>query len=212
MTRPVHPRPLPGRPVSVAGIRLPDTAAAVAAERLCANVSADVLYAHAARSFVFAVLLAQREGVTLDEEALYVGSILHDLGLTDTYRHPTTPFEYVSADVARQFTAEQGWPADRTDLVHRTIVLHMASEVGVGESAEARLLEAGVALDVTGHRLDELDPGKVRAVLLAYPRGPFVPEFSALMSEEAHQKPDSAAAALVGSGLLTRIAQAPFYG
>ena len=99
---------LPGRPTSVAGIRLPDSAAAAAANRLCRAVSTDVLYAHAARSFVFAALLADREGVRLDEEALYVGCILHDLGLTDTYRHPTTPFEYVSADIARELTAEQG--------------------------------------------------------------------------------------------------------
>jgi hypothetical protein len=212
MTGSVAAHPVPGRPVVVAGIRLPDTSAAVAAERLCRDVSPTVLYAHAARSYVFAVLLAKRERVKLDQEALYVGCVLHDLGLTEPYRDPTTPFEYVSADAARQFAAGQGWPAARTDLVHRAIVLHMATEVGEGESAEARLLEAGVALDVTGHRSVELDAGQVQEVLRAYPRGPFIPEFTALMQQEARRKPHSAAAVLVGKGLLTRIAQAPLEG
>ena len=94
--------------------------------------------------------------------------------------------------------------------MNRAIVLHMASEVGAGESNEARLLEAGIALDVTAHRIGELELGKVQVVLLAYPRGPIVPEFSALMSEEARQKPGCAAAELVGKVLITRIAQATF--
>jgi hypothetical protein len=204
--------PVPGRPAVVAGIRLPDTSAAVAAERLCHDASTTVLYAHAARSYLFAILLAKHDGGKLDQEALYVGCVLHDLGLTEPYRDPNTPFEYVSAGAARQFAAGQGWPGARTDLVHRAIVLHMASGVGEGESAEARLLEAGVALDVTGHRLEELDAGRVQEVLRAYPRGPFIPEFTALMQQEARQKPHSAAAVLVGMGLLTRIAQTPLGG
>jgi hypothetical protein len=202
---------LPHGPTSpVAGIRVPDSDAARAAERLGREQSPPTLYAHAVRSFFYASLLARRDRQQVDEEALYVGCVLHDIGLTPSHEHPSRAFEYVSADVAMDLSAAFDWPEARRTALGRTIILHMAEEVGASETAEARLLEAGVALDVTGHRLADVDGPAQREILNRFPRGPFEREFSALMREEAERKPGCAAAALVERGLIERIAAAPF--
>lgn len=199
----------PGRR-TIAGVRVPDTAAAGAAEELCREASDWVLYAHAARSYYFAMLLARGERVGVDAEALYVGCILHDLGLTTAYDDPVRPFEHLSAAAAGELVTRFGWPQGRRDNLERSVVLHMAAEVDDGESAETRMLEAGVACDVTGHRVDELDRRARDDVLGQLPRGPFKREFATLMSREAERKPDCAAAQLARRGLLDRIEQAPF--
>lgn len=194
----------------VAGVRFPDSDAARAAERLSREASPPPLYAHAVRSFPFSSLLAERDRQRVDEEALYVGCVLHDIGLTPSHEHPSRPFEFVSADVAMDLSAAFGWPEPRGSNLGRAIVLHMAAEVGASETAEARLLEGGVALDVTGHRLADVDGPAEREILRRFPRGPFKREFSALMRAEAERKPACAAAALVKRGLIGRIRAAPF--
>ena len=194
----------------VAGIRVPDSDVARDAERLSREASPPFLYAHAIRSFFFASLLARRDGQRVDEEALYVGCVLHDIGLTPSHGHHSRPFEYVSADVAVDLSAEFAWPEPRRNELRRAIVLHMAAEVGASETAEARLLHAGVALDVTGHRLADVDALAQREILRRFPRGPFKREFAALMREEAERKPGCAAATLVKRGLIERIEASPF--
>jgi hypothetical protein len=131
--------------VELAGVGLPDSASAQAAERLCRAASQRVFYAHAVRSYLFAALLARHDGMRVDQEVLFVGCVLHDIGLTNAYEHPARPFEYVSADVAVDLTVPFGWSLARQDLLHRAIVLHMASEVDASESPEVRARGRGRA-------------------------------------------------------------------
>lgn len=194
----------------VAGITLPDSEVASAAERLSREASDRMLYAHAVRTYLFAALLARHDGMLVDAEALYVGCVLHDIGLTPSYDDPVEAFEHVSADVAVDLTGSFGWEPERRSNVHRAIVLHMAEEVAESESPEARALEAGVALDVTGSRLAEVDERACGEILRHFPRGPFKRDFARLIQREAERKPRCAAAALTKLGLLDRIRMAPF--
>lgn len=194
----------------VAGVRVPDSDAARAAQRLSREASPRTLYAHAVRSFLYASLLAKRDRERVDEEALYVGCVLHDIGLTSAHEHPSRPFEHVSADVAMDLAASFDWPEPRRSDLGRAIILHMAAEVGASESAEARFLESGVALDCTGRRLVDIDGPAQREILSRFPRGLFKREFSELMREEARRKPGCAAAALVQCGFVGRLRAAPF--
>jgi HD superfamily phosphodiesterase len=200
-----------GRTASVvAGIRLPDSEVASVAEQLSREASDRMLYAHAVRSYLFAVLLARLDGLSVDDEALYVGCVLHDIGLTPSYEDPVKAFEHVSADVAVDLTGSFGWRPERSSNLHRAIVLHMAEEVAESESPEARALEAGVALDVTGNRLAEVDERAYLEIFRHFPRGAFKRDFARLMQREAERKPRCAAAALTNRGLLDRIRNAPF--
>jgi len=198
------------QPIEIAGIRLPDSKAAHTAHQLCSEASSWVIYAHSVRSYLFASLLASSDGLEVDHEALYVGCILHDIGLTPPYDEPARPFEEVSAAVAENLMADQGWQDWRRAALGRAIVLHMAAEIGSDELPETHALEAGVALDVTGRRLGELDHSVVANVLRVLPRGPFKRVFTTLMQREADQKPHSATALGTRLGLLGRITAAPF--
>ena len=197
-------------PRSVAGIAIPDSEMAQSAEQLSRDVSPWFLYAHSARAYFFASLVGREAGERIDEEAVYVGCVLHDVGLTPTYEHPSRPFERVSADVAGDLADSFEWEQARKDLLRRSIILHMAAEVEASESPEARMLEAGVAFDVTGMGATEIDEQSQIDVFRHFPRGPFKREFSALLSQEAERKPGCAAATLAGLGLIEWIGAAPF--
>jgi hypothetical protein len=202
--------PFTPHPIEVAGVRLPDSEATRAAEQLCRQASSRMLYAHAVRSYVFAALLARHDRMHVDDELLYVGCVLHDIGLTPDYEQPVAPFEQVSADIAVALAGRFGWPSERRETLADAIVLHMAAEVGADESPEARALEAGVAVDCTGRRLDDIAAPAVAEVLRQLPRGPFKREFGALLKQEATRKPASSAAMCTHDGLLDRIAATPF--
>ena len=151
------------------GVRVPDSAAARAAHDLIGHHADAMLYGHSARSYLFAVLLGRAERATWDEEALYVGCILHDIGLTAAFNDAVTDFEQTSAHTAADLTRQFDWPPARRDNVGRSIVMHMARDVAAGESMETRLLDAGVSCDVSGSRLAEIDDATRGAILEQFP-------------------------------------------
>jgi hypothetical protein len=203
-------RALPRPDWTAIGASVPDRDPARAAEELCREVSAWILYAHCLRSYLFAVLLGREDGMSHDEEALYVACLLHDVGLTPAYDDPIRPLEHVSADVAVSPASSRGWPTERQDNVHRAMVLHVAAEVAASESPESILLSAGVSCDVTGTRVEEVERRARDEILHRLPPGPFKRGFAGMMRREAARKPQCAAAALIDGGLLDRIAAAPF--
>ena len=193
----------------LAEVRVPDTAAAAEAERLARAESSPMLYGHALRSYFFAALLAARDGIDYDRELLYVGCVLHDIGLTPRFADPIRAFELVSADVCAELAERQGWALPRRYRLHRAVVLHMAPTLPPAEEAEVLLLEAGVACDVTGARSREVSARAIEELLARYPRVGFKRESTRLLRSEAAHKPLSHAALLL-QGLEERIASAPF--
>jgi hypothetical protein len=195
----------------LAEIRVPDTAAAADAERLARVESSPMLYSHALRSYFFAALLAARDGMDYDQELLYVGCVLHDIGLTPRFVDPIRPFEHVSADTCAELAEHHDWALPRRYRLHRAVVLHMAPTLPPAEEAEVLLLEAGVACDVTGARSREVSGRAIEELLARYPRAGFKREFTQLLRSEAARKPLSHAALLL-QGLEERIADAPYPG
>ena len=192
----------------IAGVRIPDSRAAKEAEQLCREESSPMLYAHALRSYFFAYLLGSADGLRFDEELLYVGCVLHDVGLTPAYEEPVRSFEYVGADVAAELAERRGWALDRRHTLHRSIVLHMAPSISPAELPEVLLLEAGVACDVSGARTAEVSGRAMQEIVARYSRADFKREFAALMGREARRKPDCSAALLLGLGIGRRIEEA----
>lgn len=194
----------------LAGVRIPDSRAAIEAEELCHDVCSPVLYAHALRCYFFAALLAKLDGVSHDEEMLYVACVLHDIGLEGRFAHPTRSFEMVSADVAAELTERHRWALTRRYTLHRAIVLHMFPRISQAEVPEVLLLDAGVACDVAGVRIQDVSRRAVTEVLARYSRADFARQFSATLQDEARRKPRCAAAHLFELGLQRRIDEAPF--
>lgn len=196
--------------VWLAEIRVPDSAAAAEAEQLARAESSPMLYGHALRTYFFAALLAAHDGKRYDEELLYVGCVLHDIGLTARYDDPVRPFEHVSADTCAELAERHGWALCRRYRLHRAVVLHMAPVLPPAEEVEVLLLEAGVACDVSGARSRQVSDRAIQELLARYPRAGFKREFIQLLRREATRKPHSHAAVLLQHGLQERIADAPF--
>jgi hypothetical protein len=168
-----------------------------------------MLYGHVLRSYFYAALLAARDGMDYDQELLYVGCVLHDIGLTPRFDDPVRAFELVSADTCAQLVERHGWALPRRYRLHRAVVLHMAPTRPPADENDVLLLEAGVACDVSGARSREVSARAVEELLARYPRAGFKNEFTQLLRSEAARKPLTHAALLL-QGLEERIADAPF--
>src|SRR4029077_18738 len=91
----------------IAGVSVPDSPLITEALDYARKLSEPYLFNHAVRSWLFAVRLGQLQGVSHDAEVVAVGTLLHDLGLTNSFTGPKR-FEIEGADAARVFAREQG--------------------------------------------------------------------------------------------------------
>jgi hypothetical protein len=66
------------------------------------EVSPQFLYHHCVRTFLFAELTGQRHMMKYDRELLYLGALMHELGLTERF-YGNQRFEVDGADAARLF-------------------------------------------------------------------------------------------------------------
>src|SRR3954451_15151497 len=91
----------------------PDSDICSAAMQLAFDVSPEFLANHCVRSYLFARELAAtnglRSGVDYDDELVFLGCILHDLGVTD-YGGRDQRFEVDGADAAVRFLRAQESP------------------------------------------------------------------------------------------------------
>ena len=189
---------------------LPDTPSTRAADALCREVSEPFLANHQLRSYLWASVLGGARGIAVDHEALFVAAALHDLGLTDTFRADGC-FEVVGGDAAAQFLAAQGWSADRAEVVRRAIVLHIEQSVPLELGAVAHVLDLGISVDVSGRRLEEIDPETRAKVLEAFPRLDFKRLMTDVLRRDAEAQPGCATAEWFGEvDLAGRIANAGF--
>lgn len=194
-------------------IQLPDTSTARAAADLCAEASSEAIANHAFRTYLWARLLALRDGVGYDDELLYVASVLHDLGLTERFwgRADSQCFSVDGGEVALEFASAQGWPRGRADALAEALVLHLNIQVRDRQGVEARLMQSGTTLDVTGARLGGLARDTAAAVVARHPRLGLKSEFTDWFRREIERRPDGRLAFLDEKvGLGRRMQAAPF--
>ncbi len=126
------------------------------------------LFNHAVRSWLFAVRLGQLQGVPHDPEVVAVGTLLHDLGLTNSFTGPKR-FEIEGADAARAFAREQGLDDRRLQLVWDSVALNSTPSVGLYKEAEVALCTAGIGVEF-GFQYDVIPPKEMKSILAAFPR------------------------------------------
>jgi hypothetical protein len=122
---------------------------------------------------------------------LYVGTILHDVGLSPAVQG-TERFEVRAANVVRQLLLDHGMSPDRAANVWDVIAMHASAPLARHKSPETRYANGGIALDVRGANLDVLPSSFVRAVLDRWPRHGFPAAFEAVLVAEVRAHPDSA--------------------
>lgn len=155
--------------VPVSGSRIPDSALALKAARYVSELSAPFLYHHAVRTFLLADAVGRRQGLKYDAELLYLGSVMHDLGLTGKLDTPER-FEVAGADAAKSFVVSGGLPEDKAEVVWDAIALHTSAGIVNRKRPEIALVAVGTAMDVFGFGAEQLDPAEVERIMAEYPR------------------------------------------
>jgi hypothetical protein len=158
-----------GKTRVVAGVTVIDTPIVARAMDLARAHSEPFLFNHAVRSWLFAVRLGQLQDIPDDPEVVAVGSLLHDLGLTDSFTGPRR-FEIEGADAARAFAREEGLDDRRAQLVWDTVALNSTPSIALHKETDVALCTAGIGLDYGGPQYDRIPPGEMKSILDAFPR------------------------------------------
>jgi HD domain len=127
---------------------------------------------HSVRSFLFARLLADREGsladAEYDEDLLFGATVMHDLGLGEQAPGEAR-FEVEGADIAAGVLRDHGVAEPDIARVWEAIALHTSIGIADRRGLLTSLTHSGVFIDVG--RLNAAVPDRVRQeVLTAYPR------------------------------------------
>ena len=163
-----EPTTVSGKTRVLGGITVLDTPLIAHALDYARIHSEPFLFNHAVRAWLFAVRLAQLQGITHDAEVVAVGSLLHDLGLTDSFAGPKR-FEIEGADAARTFAREQGLDNRRLQLIWDSVALNSTPSIGLHKEAEVALCTAGIGVEF-GFQYDQIPPNEMKSILAAYPR------------------------------------------
>ena len=157
-----------GKTRILGGITVPDTPLIAQAMDYARTCSEPYLFNHAARSWLFAVRLAQLQDLPHDPEVLAIGTLLHDLGLTNSFTGPKR-FEIEGADAARAFAREQGLDDRRVQLIWDSVALNSTPSIGLYKEAEVALCTAGIGVEF-GFQYDRIPPNEMQSILTAFPR------------------------------------------
>lgn len=192
-------------------VPFPDSRIAREAEEECRDTVSPMLFHHSVRTYLFGVMLAQRDGLQPDLELFYVASLLHDLTLGDVHRDfdPMPCFAARGGLLARAWTAERGWDADRQETVANAISMHLNTVVDPSFGPEAQMLQAGAGVDTIGLRKRQLDPGSVAAILERFPRHGMKKKGPLTFGGAEHRGTRAGDLNRIGFGLMVRTAGFP---
>ena len=168
---------------------LPDTAVAVAARRLCEEVSPGFVHNHTVRSYLFARELAVVTGVgEFDDELLFLACVLHDLGVTD-YANGDQRFEVDGADAAARFLREEGVDDTRARTVWNAIALHTSPGLAQGFGVIEGLAQWGIAADIAGQGREHLRKDFTDRVHARWPRHDLGYALAGVIARQVHENP-----------------------
>ena len=176
--------------MTVPPIDPPDTELSRKARDLVHGCCPAHVVAHCERSFQFAALVARAEKVDLDFEVLYIGTLMHDVGLAPQFGGPER-FEMRGANAVRAMLLEADMAPPRAENVWDVIALHASTAIAAHKSTETRIANRGISIDVRGVGAEKLPADAVRAVLDTWPRQDFPAAFTQTLIDEVIANPTS---------------------
>jgi len=174
-----------------------------AAQAMARQYSADVLFNHIMRTWLFGALVISHNTTlqeTVDLEVHAIGSMLHDLGLVlnASWITPDRRFEVDGAFAATDFVEGQvahqdggsTWDANRLQLLWDSVVLSSEFKISLYKQATVASVTYGVLIDLTGP-----DNGVTSAeydnVVTAFPKLNFVSGVNETLVQLCATKPAS---------------------
>lgn len=188
---------------------LPDTPAAAAAEYYLYAISSLAMVRHCKRCYLFGKALAEKAGAKPDLEALYVGCLLHDLGLEPIFEGPDD-FETIGSREAGRFLMAKGYD-QLAQQVSAAIEVHTSVETANDPRPEVAFLNMGAMVDVTGMRIDQIEPRLIQQIVAEYPRDGTKALIGAMLKHQIDTKPQSRIGRIATQvDVLKFVANAPF--
>jgi len=169
-------------PPEILGIHIPDTDVSLAATALVQRASPAFLFNHCLRTFLLGMIDANKRGLKVDEEGVFVASIMHDLALVPDYAGDLTrTFEENGADLATSFVVARGFSMTRAERVAKSILLHAGKALGMGPDIE--FVMVGAAQDLFGPTVEQLSEADLTAMERGVPRIRFRTGFLAVLQD-----------------------------
>jgi HD domain len=154
---------------SLAGIKVPATAAVDRAIEHARQKCEPYLFNHVVRSWLFAERIGQLKSVEHDAEVIAVGALLHDITLNKHFVGPRR-FEVEGADLARTFARDIGFDKRRVQLIWDSVALNSTPSIALYKEAEVALCTAGIALDIIGLQYGVIPPDEIKEIIYTFPR------------------------------------------
>jgi hypothetical protein len=175
----------------IAGVSVPDSPLITEAIVYAQNLSEPYLFNHAMRSWLFAAKIGQVKALDCDDEAVAVGTILHDIGLTAGVRGANR-FEVNGADAVRSFTKERGLSDRRAQLIWDLVALNSTPSIALHKEAEVALGTMGIGLDYGGFGLEAMiPPAEMTEILKEFPRLKMKHKFAETCRQLVATKPET---------------------
>lgn len=151
-------------------LSLPNVTWAAEALELVLAMESRSVANHSVRSWAFARLLAEHEGMAheVDDALLFAATVLHDIGLRNDARAPVR-FEVDGADYAAEFLTARQLAAGDVDRVWEAIALHTSPGIADRRGPLAYLVREGVGIDF-GRRPECVSDEQAAVIHEAYPR------------------------------------------
>lgn len=153
----------------LAGVSVPDTPVISRAIDLARDRTEPYLFNHAMRSWLFAALFAQRKQAEHDGEVLAVTTILHDIGLAESFDGPLR-FEVEGANAVRAFARDEGMDDRRTQLIWDGVALNSTPSIALYKEREIAIATTGIGLDWGGFGYDALTGAEIAEIVNVFPR------------------------------------------
>lgn len=167
-------------------IRLPDSDVALAAQTMMQAASPPFLFNHCLRTFFLGMINARKKNLKVDEEAGFVGSILHDVALNSSHAgDPTNSFEENSSKVAEMLATKHQFSHHRAEMVVKAILYHAGKATGMGDDIE--FVMVGAYQDVFGPTAEQVSDSELAAIERAAPRLGFKPNFISLLGDHVRR-------------------------
>ena len=178
-------------------MRHPDTPICLTALELARRHSPPFLFNHVMRSYAFGQAAGLGGAVPYDEEMLFLGSVLHDLGLVDGFiRHQR--FEIDGADAACDFLSKQGYSDRKVAVIWDAIALHTTLGVPQRKQPEIALLQLGAGIDVGAIPRSLVTQETLEIILAEHPRLGFKKAFLEALGAVIRRKPMTGVINLMG--------------
>jgi HD domain len=151
---------------------LPSTELAKRTLRYVEGIEPRPIYLHSVRTYLYGRFVGEGQdlqaGRDYDDELLFLGCMLHDVGLTAD-GDGDARFDLDGADLAARYLTDQGLATDDVQLVWDAIALHLSPDIAARKRPEIALVSAGAGFDL-GAGPGALPAGYADRVQAVFPR------------------------------------------